>query len=94
MVLHVTEDDEGCANETRGGSDMDEETQKRAIKILSTGISYLIANRLAERFIDLPEEPGVWDDVKEELLKVVFTLASTVLASFIVRRIVAGRWGA
>ena len=73
---------------------MDEETQKRAIKILSTGISYLIANRLAERFIDLPEEPGVWDDVKEELLKVVFTLASTVLASFIVRRIVAGRWGA
>ena len=73
---------------------MDEETQKRAIKILSTGISYLIANRLAERFIDLPEEPGVWDDVKEDLLKVAFTLASTVLASFIVRRIVAGRWGA
>jgi hypothetical protein len=48
-------------------------------------------NRLAERFIDLPEEPGVWDDIKEELLKAGFTLGSTALASFIVRRVVAGR---
>ena len=70
---------------------MSDDAQKRTIKILSTGISFLVMNRLAERFIDLPEEPGVWDDIKEELLKGAFTLASTALASFIVRRVVAGR---
>jgi hypothetical protein len=68
-----------------------DDAQKRAIRILSTGISFLVMNRLAERFIDLPEEPGVWDDIKEELLKAGFTLGSTALASFIVRRVVAGR---
>ena len=70
---------------------MNEETQKRAIRILSMGISFLVMRRIADRLIDLPEEPGVWDDIKEELLKEAFTLASTALASFIVRRIVAGR---
>jgi hypothetical protein len=68
--------------------------QKRAITILATGIAYLLANRLADRFLDEPEERGVKDDVKEALVKATFSLASTVIASIIIRRVVSSRWGA
>ena len=73
---------------------MDEETQKRAIMLLSTGIAAILANRLSERFIDVPDERGIQDDVKEALLKASFSLVSTVIASIIIRRVVSSRWGA
>lgn len=73
---------------------MNDETQKRAITILSTGIAYLLASRLADRFLDEPEERGVADDLKEALVKASFSIASTVIASIIIRRIVSSRWGA
>ena len=72
---------------------MDDETQKRMITILSSGIAYLLASRLADRFLDEPEERGIGDDVKEATLKAAFSLASTVIASIIVRRVVGSRWG-
>lgn len=72
---------------------MNDELQKRAIMILSTGISYLLASRLADKIIEEPEERGVQDDVKEALLKASFSLASTVIASIIIRRVVGSRWG-
>jgi hypothetical protein len=73
---------------------VNDETQKRAITILSTGIAYLLATRFADRFLDEPEERGVGDDVKEALVKATFSLASTVIASIIIRRVVSSRWGA
>jgi hypothetical protein len=73
---------------------MNDEMQKRAITILSTGIAYLLATRFADRFLDEPEERGVRDDVKEAFVKASFSLASTVIASIIIRRIVSSRWGA
>ena len=72
---------------------MNDELQKRAIMVLSTGISYLLASRLADKIIEEPEERGVRDDVKEALLKASFSLASTVIASIIIRRVVGSRWG-
>jgi hypothetical protein len=73
---------------------VNDETQKRAITILSTGIAYLLASRLADRFLDEPEERGVADDLKEALVKASFSIVSTVIASIIIRRIVSSRWGA
>ena len=73
---------------------MNEETQKRAITILSTGIAALLSRQLADRFIDVPEERGIKDDVKEALLKASFSLASTIIASILIRRVVSSRWGA
>ena len=73
---------------------MNDEAQKRAITILSTGIAYLLASRFADTFLDEPEERGVADDVKEALVKASFSLASTVIASIIIRRVVSSRWGA
>ncbi len=73
---------------------VDEETQKRAIMILSTGIAAILASRLSDRFIDVPEERGIQDDVKEALLKAGFSLVSTIIASIIIRRVVSSRWGA
>lgn len=72
---------------------MSDEAQKRAITILSSGIAYFLAGRLADRFIQEPEVRGVGDDVKEALLKAGFSLASTVIASFIIRRVLGSRWG-
>jgi len=72
---------------------VNDEAQKRAITILSSGIAYLLASRLADKLIQEPEVRGVRDDVKEALLKAAFSLASTVVASFVIRRVVAGRWG-
>jgi hypothetical protein len=73
---------------------VNDETQKRAITILSTGIAYLLASSFADRFLDEPEERGVADDFKEALVKATFSLASTVIASIIIRRVVSSRWGA
>ena len=73
---------------------MNEEAQKRAITILSTGIAALLSRQLADRFIDVPEERGIKDDVKEALLKASFSLASTIIASILIRRVVSSRWGA
>ncbi len=70
---------------------MDDETQKRVISILSTAIAYVLASRLSERLIQEPEVRGVRDDVKEALLQAGFSLASTIIASVLIRRIVSGR---
>ncbi len=72
---------------------MSEETQRRLITILATGMSSVLASQLSEKFLDVPEERGVQDDVKEALLKATFTLASTVAASMIIRNVVSKRWG-
>jgi hypothetical protein len=72
---------------------MDDETQKRVISTLSTVIAYVLASQLAERLIQEPEVRGVRDDVKEALLQAGFSLASTIIASVLIRRIVSSRWG-
>lgn len=71
---------------------MNDDTQKRLISILSTAIAFVLASRLAERFIKEPEVRGVRDDAKEALLQASFSLASTIVASFVIRRIVGSRW--
>ena len=73
---------------------MNDETQKRAITLLSTGIAYLLASRFADKSLDEPEERGVADDVKEALVKASFSLTATVVASIVIRRVVGTRWGA
>jgi hypothetical protein len=72
---------------------VNDETQKRMITILSSGITYLLASRFADRFFDEPEERGVSDDIKEALLKASFSLASTIIASVFIRRVMGNRWG-
>jgi hypothetical protein len=67
--------------------------QRRAIMILSTGIAGMLSSRLADKLIDVPEERGISDDVKEALLKASFSLVSTVIASVVIRRLVGSRWG-
>ncbi|CAN5701972.1 hypothetical protein BH24ACT22_BH24ACT22_21140 [soil metagenome] len=67
---------------------VNEDAQKRLITILSGIIAYAVADQLAERFLNVPDEPGIADDIKEALVKNGFRLASTALASVIVRRIV------
>lgn len=72
---------------------MSEETQKRLITIMSTALASVAASKLADKFLDEPEERGVRDDAKEALLKAAFSLTSTVLASIIIRNFVSKRWG-
>jgi hypothetical protein len=69
-----------------------EETQKRVIMILSTGIAGFLSSRLADKFIEVPEERGIQDDLKEAVLKAGFSVVSTVIASIIIRRVVSSRW--
>lgn len=71
---------------------MNDDTRKRLISILSTAIAFVVATRLAETFVKQPEVRGVRDDVKEALLQASFSLVSTIVASFIIRRVVGGRW--
>ena len=72
---------------------MSDDTQKALISILATGIAYVLATNLAERFIEQPEVRGVRDDAKEALLQAAFSLAATIVASFVIRRVVGSRWG-
>lgn len=71
----------------RGGLGLDNATQQRAITIVAAGISYGISHYIADRFIDVPDQPGIKDDVLEAVLKGATTATSTILASIIVRRI-------
>jgi hypothetical protein len=70
---------------------LSDQTLKRAIMILATVLAYLLASRLADRLVDQPEVRGVRDDLKEGLLSAASSLALTVLASVVIRRIVGGR---
>ena len=65
---------------------MDNATQQRVITLVAAGIAYLISHQLTERFIDIPEERGIKDDVLEAVVKGATTATSTILASLIVRR--------
>jgi hypothetical protein len=65
---------------------MDNATRQRVITLVAAGIAYLISHQLTERFIDIPEERGIKDDVLEAVLKGATTATSTILASIIVRR--------
>lgn len=70
---------------------MTDDRKKQTIAILSTALAYLLASRLAARFVDEPEVRGVGDDVKEALFQAAFSLTSTVLASLLIRRLLNGR---
>jgi hypothetical protein len=77
----------------KGSVVVSEEAQKRLITILASALSSVMANRLSERLIDVPEERGVKDDIKEALLKAGFTISATLIASVVVRNVVNKRWG-
>ena len=70
---------------------MDDDTLKRTIMVLATVVAYVLASRLAERFVDQPEVRGLRDDVKEGLLSAASSLLFTVVASVVIRRVVGGR---
>ena len=59
--------------------------------ILATVVAYLLASRLAGRFVDQPEVRGIRDDLKEGLLSGVSSLLLTVVASLVIRRVLGGR---
>ncbi len=62
---------------------MSDDAKKRTIMILATAVAYLLADRLAGRFLDQPEARGIGDDLKEGLLSAASSLALTVLASLV-----------
>ncbi len=70
---------------------MNEDRLKSAIMVLATVVAYVLASRLAERFVDQPEVRGLRDDVKEGLLSAASSLLLTVVASVVIRRVVGGR---
>ena len=70
---------------------MDDATQQRVITLVASGIAYLISHQVTERYIDIPEQRGVKDDILEAVLKGATTATSTILASILVRRLFRGR---
>lgn len=72
---------------------MDDETQQRVITLVAAGIAYGISHAVTNRYIDVPDQRGIKDDALEAVLKGATTAASTILASILVRRVLAGRWG-
>jgi hypothetical protein len=70
---------------------MGDETQKRIITILASAVAYLLASRLADRFVEQPEARGIGDDLKEALLSAASSLILTIVASLVIRRVVGRR---
>ena len=66
---------------------MSDATQQRVITILAAGIAYGISQTLTNRFIDIPDERGIKDDILEAVLKGATTATSTILAAVIVRQL-------
>jgi hypothetical protein len=69
---------------------MNDAVRDRLVTILAAGIAYLISQQVVDRLIDIPDEPGLRDDVIEAVLKGATTATSTILASIIVRRMLKG----
>ena len=69
---------------------MDDATQQRVITLVAASIAYLISHQVTERYIDIPEQRGVKDDILEAVLKGATTATSTILASILVRRLFRG----
>ncbi len=67
--------------------EMDDATQQRLITLVAAGIAYVISHQVTERYIDIPEQRGIKDDVLEAILKGGTTATSTILASILVRRL-------
>ncbi len=67
---------------------MDDETQKRVITVLASAVAYLLASRLSDRLVEQPEARGIKDDLKEALLSAASSLVLTIIASFVIRRVV------
>ena len=70
---------------------MDDDKKKRVIMIMATAIAYVLASRLADRFVDQPEVRGIRDDLKEGFLSAASSLILTIAASVVIRRVVGGR---
>ena len=66
---------------------MNDATRQRMITFLAAGIAYLISQQLTNRYINIPEQRGIKDDVLEAVLKGATTATSTILASILVRRL-------
>jgi hypothetical protein len=69
---------------------MNDAIRDRLVTILAAGFAYLISQQIVDRLIDIPDEPGLRDDVIEAVLKGATTATSTILASIIVRRMLKG----
>ena len=69
---------------------MSDAVRKRLVTILAAGIAYLISQYVTDRLIDIPDEPGLKDDVIEAVLKGATTVTSTIVASVLVRRLLRG----
>ncbi len=70
---------------------MDESTQKWMITVVAALLAHFVADKIADRYLDEPEERGIRDDVKEAIIKGSFRAGSTILASVIVRNLFS-RW--
>ena len=66
---------------------MNDEKQQRLITLLAAGIAFGMSHAVVNRFIDIPEQRGIKDDVLESVLKGGTTAVSTLLASIIVRQV-------
>jgi alcohol dehydrogenase YqhD (iron-dependent ADH family) len=69
---------------------VDDATQQRVITLLAAGIAYVISHQVTEKYINIPEQRGVKDDILEAVLKGATTATSTILASILVRRLFRG----
>ena len=69
---------------------MSDAVRDRLVTILAAGIAYLISQQVVDRLIDIPDEPGLKDEVIEAFLKGATTATSTILASIVVRRLLKG----
>jgi hypothetical protein len=69
---------------------MNDAVRDRLVTILAAGIAYLISQQIVDRLVDIPDEPGLKDDVIEAVLKGATTATSTILASIVVRRLLKG----
>lgn len=69
------------------GSNLSDEARQRAVTIVAAGIAFGISRYVTDRFIDIPEERGIKDDILEAVLKGATTATSTILASMLVRRL-------
>ena len=73
---------------------MSKGTQKRIVVVLSTALAAWTATRIAGSFLNEPEERGVQDDVKDALLQGTFSIAFTLVSSWIIRNVLSKRWDA
>ncbi len=72
---------------------MSDKAQRRLLSILAIIVAAGLGRQLSGMFVEVPEQRGIKDDIKEAAIEGAVRMTSIVIASIVVRQLARSRQG-